>query len=124
MTETLDDIIGKVDEPAPRAAPVSAPGGRPCIVVDYERYAHFLDDTDLSEDDKRQFAQAIWSLIFDFVSLGFGVHPLQQARNGQDKSAKSLPSDLSDLISWHYPSQEQEPAIASPHTGGRKKEDS
>lgn len=51
---------------------------RPVITVDYERYAHFLEDADLSEEQKLEFLQALWNVIVEFVSLGFGVHPLQR----------------------------------------------
>ena len=54
---------------------------RPVITVDYERYAHFLDEADLSEEQKREFLQTLWNIIVEFVSLGWGVHPLQQAQN-------------------------------------------
>lgn len=49
------------------------------ITVDYERYAHFLEDSDLTEEQKREFLQTLWNIIVNFVDLGFGVHPLQQA---------------------------------------------
>lgn len=54
--------------------------GRPVITVDYEKYAHFLDDSDLTEDQKQEFLQMLWNIIVEFVSMGFGVHPLQQAQ--------------------------------------------
>ena len=50
------------------------------ITVDYDLYAHFLEDADLTEDQKREFLQALWNIIVEFVSLGFGVHPAQQAQ--------------------------------------------
>jgi len=52
---------------------------RPVITVDYDAYAHFLDDTDLTDDQKREFLQALWTIITEFVSMGFAVHPVQQA---------------------------------------------
>jgi len=73
----------------------------PVITVDYERYAHMLEDSDLSEAQKREFLQSLWNVIVEFVSLGFGVHPLQQAENacGKDKenstnSALTAPNQL------------------------------
>lgn len=50
----------------------------PVITVDYERYAHFLDNVDWSEEEKAQWLQAVWNIIVEVVSLGWGVHPLQQ----------------------------------------------
>lgn len=69
------------DAPAARPNETSAPSAKsqPVITVDYEAYAHLLDDADLSEDDKRELLQALWSIICSFVQLGYGVHPAQQA---------------------------------------------
>lgn len=60
----------------------------PAITVDYDLYAHFLDDADLTEDQKREFLQAVWNIIVEFVSLGFGVHPAQQVQNDCGKPPK------------------------------------
>lgn len=66
-------------------------GARPVVTVDYERYAHFLDNSDLTEDQKRAFLQALWSIIVEFVSMGFGVHPVQQAQNACGKPEETAP---------------------------------
>ena len=58
---------------------------RPVITVDYDRYAHFLEHAELSEEQKHEYLQTIWNIIVEFVSLGFGVHPLQQAQNSCGK---------------------------------------
>ena len=60
---------------------------RPVVTIDYERYEHFLEDSDWSEDQKRQFIEALWSIIVSFVDLGFGVHPAQQACGQPDGDA-------------------------------------
>lgn len=75
---------------------------RPVITVDYEKYAHFLEnDPDLTDEQKREYLQTIWNIIVEFVSLGWGVHPLQQAKNpcGQPQenprnSALTAPNEL------------------------------
>ena len=76
---------------------------RPVITVDYEKYEHFLENSDLSEDQKRQFIDALWQIIVGFVDLGFGVHPVQQAQNTcgklQDRSPKP-PSTEANEVHW------------------------
>jgi len=49
-----------------------------CVGVDYERYQHYLEDSDLSDGDKQKVVQALWDIIVNFVDLGIGVHPIQQ----------------------------------------------
>ncbi|MEL6259293.1 MAG: hypothetical protein AAFQ67_09575 [Pseudomonadota bacterium] len=58
------------------------PDGGRVVTVDYERYARFLENADLSEEEKQAFLETLWSVILEFVSLGFGVHPLQQIEEG------------------------------------------
>ncbi|MCV0370513.1 hypothetical protein [Filomicrobium sp.] len=62
---------------------------RPIVTVDVEKYQAYLDDPNLSEEQKEEFLQAIWSIMVAFVDLGFGVHPLQEVC-GQD-SEESCP---------------------------------
>lgn len=48
------------------------------LTIDIERYQSYLDSADMSEADKRLFIEALWSIIMNFVDLGFGIHPLQE----------------------------------------------
>lgn len=58
---------------------------QPVVNVDYERYAHHLDSADLTDAQKQEFLETLWNIICEFVSLGFGVHPLQQKRDSCGK---------------------------------------
>lgn len=49
------------------------------LQVDIEKYQAWLDDPDLSEENKDQIIRALWQIIMCFVDLGFGVAPLQEA---------------------------------------------
>lgn len=62
------------------------------IEVDYERYEHLLDDPNLTEDQKRELLQTLWSVVVEFVSLGFGVHPLQQAQKPCGEPQENVPN--------------------------------
>jgi hypothetical protein len=39
--------------------------------------ALFGEMTNLSEVQKREFLEALWSIVIAFVDMGFGVHPVQ-----------------------------------------------
>lgn len=56
---------------------------RPVLTVDVQKYQALLDEPGLSEEQKEEFLQALWSIVVTFVELGFGVHPLQEVC-GQD----------------------------------------
>lgn len=89
------------DAPAVRPDPTSALSAAPprIVTVDYEAYAHLLDDADLSEDDKRQLLQALWSIICSFVQLGYGVQPAQQACGKLFDASPKSPSAAPDMVS-------------------------
>lgn len=43
------------------------------LTLDVELYQQYLDAPDVSEDQKRQFLEAMWSIMVGFVDLGFEV---------------------------------------------------
>jgi hypothetical protein len=55
-----------------------AASARPALTVDIERYQAYLDWSEMTDAQKEAFLQALWSLLMNFVELGFGVHPLQE----------------------------------------------
>jgi hypothetical protein len=50
----------------------------PTLTIDWELYGKYLDESDLSDAEKCEFLETLWSIVVNFVDLGFGVHPLQQ----------------------------------------------
>lgn len=52
---------------------LATPPTRPSLSIDWELYADYLDGSDLSDDEKREFIQAIWYIMVSFVDLGFDV---------------------------------------------------
>ncbi|MBU2888246.1 hypothetical protein [Celeribacter halophilus] len=47
------------------------------LKIDIERYQSYLDGSDLSNEQKVEFLNALWTVIVAFVDLGYGVHPVQ-----------------------------------------------
>lgn len=48
------------------------------VEIDTAKYQKYLDDPALSDDQKEEIIEALWSIITAFVDLGFGVHPMQE----------------------------------------------
>lgn len=59
------------------------------IQFDPEEYMPLLADEHLSDEQKHELLTALWNIMKEFVWLGFGVHPVQQARIGCGQSQKS-----------------------------------
>ncbi len=51
--------------------------GPPSLTPDLELFSKQLDDSDLTDAQKREFIEVLWSLVVSFVDLGLGIHPLQ-----------------------------------------------
>lgn len=65
----------------------------PSLTIDWDLYGSYLADSDMSDEQKREFIQTLWNIVVSFVDLGFGVHPIQQARresSGQEDDLTSL----------------------------------
>lgn len=61
------------------------------LLLDVKRYEAYLANSDLSDQDREEFLQALWSIVVEFVALGWGVHPLQQAQDCCGQTPKSAP---------------------------------
>src|SRR6056297_2391957 len=46
------------------------------VRVDVDKYQALLDSADMTDAQKEEYLQALWSIILAFVEMGFGVHPL------------------------------------------------
>lgn len=72
---------------------------KPILTVDVEKYQAFLDGADMSEAQKEEFLQALWSIMVSFVDLGFGVHPLQEVCEKDAISESRTPKSEFDVVS-------------------------
>lgn len=79
----------------PEFNPETAP---PSLTIDWDAYLSLFEDEDISEDEKRELIEALWSIVVSFVDLGFGVHPVQLACGQGDDQLSDLPPDLVSLF--------------------------
>ena len=82
-------------------------GKAPALEIDLDVYLPLFEDEGISEDDKCKLLEALWSVIMSYVQLGWGVHPVQQAKSvrrakedscGQIEENASLPPVLVDFM--------------------------
>jgi hypothetical protein len=45
----------------------------PTLALDVALYDHYLENSNLSEEERHQFIHAMWNLVCEFVFLGFGI---------------------------------------------------
>ena len=56
------------------------------MTPDFEKYRHYVDGFDLTEERKQELMQTVWSIMESFVDQAWGTHPVQQCRNSADSS--------------------------------------
>lgn len=74
---------GEIFENAPNLAKelgiaLDAPPRR-SLEIDTAKYQKYLDDPALDDAQKEEIIHALWSIMMNFVDLGFGIHPVQEA---------------------------------------------
>lgn len=79
---TLTDIIPHTSEP-PRP---------PTLQFDAQAFLTYLDGLDLTDDQKHAFIETIWSILLQFIDLGFGVDAVTQACGANAVSARQTPT--------------------------------
>jgi hypothetical protein len=87
---------------------------KPTLTVDVEKYQAFLDGADMTETQKEEFLQSLWSIIVSFVDLGFGVQPLQEVcGEDADCDSKTAKSEF-DVVSCDDQENSSKPNDISP----------
>jgi hypothetical protein len=77
------------------ATPMQTNKPTPTLTLDVELYQHYLDNADLSEEQKIELLETLWQIICGFVQMGFIVHPVQQAlseNSGKDAITALTPT--------------------------------
>ncbi len=84
-----DDKYEKIDTPCQ-----AQNTGRPLSVgIDVEKYQSYLDDVDLSDEQKKELLEALWMIMRTFIDIGFGLHPLQQVLPEDEQNVGVDPDD-------------------------------
>jgi len=92
---------------AKAGADFTSASAKPAITIDYALYDQYLEGMDLTEFQKREFLDTLWSIIVNFVDLGFGVHPLQLAMEASSNAACDKDLELAQHISNSVVSSKQ-----------------
>ncbi len=75
----MDNGIKDTESKQPSTDTEIAASVRPALTIDWELYLGYLENSDLSYDQKIEFVRTLWSIQVAWVDLGLGLHPVQQA---------------------------------------------
>jgi len=70
----------------------------PALEVDYAYYEQYLDDSGLTDKEKRDLIAAIASIMMAFVDLGFGILPSQSHIDEGDILPENSPLLAAELL--------------------------
>ena len=68
------------------------PAGRPALTLNVDDYRQYVEDMGLSEEQEQELLETLWTIIVQFVDLGFGIEPVQQVIAEGARRA-SIPND-------------------------------
>ena len=74
--------------------------GKLAISVDWERYREYLEAPDLSDEEKQQLIEALWSIMVSFVDLGFRISPVREICGEADPLAAIAEQSIQDVIEY------------------------
>lgn len=87
-------MTAHTDEKHPKTTAKSA--GSPALGFDAREFFQFVDETDWSDEEKTEYITLIWNIVCEFVAMGWGVHPIQQAKDDCGKPPENgAPGSLS-----------------------------
>lgn len=82
---------------------------RPALTLDIDHYQALFDAPELTQDQKREMLEALWSLIVSFVDLGFDVSASETCGKHQNTPALCAFARASLVKSEHSdPSEDKE----------------
>jgi len=84
----------------------------PTLDVDLMTFAHHLDESGLSEDEKQEFLGIFWKLVMAFVDLGYGVNATQMACGHLTKSFEKEGVLALDSVQLDQPKTTEEGACS------------
>ena len=57
----------------------------PKLSIDWRLYEDYFEESEISDEKKREFIETLWYIIMAFVDLGFGIEPVQLAIQERQK---------------------------------------
>ena len=59
------------------------PPSNPALICDWQEWLPYIEESDLSDDQKCQMIETLWSMVLTFVDIGWEVRSDPQETRGQ-----------------------------------------
>ena len=86
---------------------------KPTIHIDIAEFEQYLADCQGTDEEKREYLHVIYNIVCEFVTLGWGIHPIQQAidANNSDKIAKTKTLLDADMLNSLCAAEDKEEGV-------------
>ena len=84
------------------AAVANHAAGRPSIEVDAAEFLHLLEEIDAPLEEKLELINILIAIMSEFVDMGFGIHPVQQACGQLPETERERSEADSELLSSEF----------------------
>jgi len=74
----------------------------PPLRFDPNDYIHHLTDLDLTDTQKHDMLETLFQIVVNFVDLGFGIHPIQQACGQAPENSTDLTISEQNPLYWSH----------------------
>ena len=71
------------------------------LEVDFDYYQRYLEDLDLTDEQKNELISTIATIILAWIDLGFGVSTTQVSCEEDDWFDQSFPFTIEELLEWN-----------------------
>lgn len=73
--------------------------GQPiALTLDIEKYEHFFEDEDMTEDQKREYLETLWAIVVSFIQMGVDVSPASNNCGKHTVSADDRKNGDADMV--------------------------
>jgi len=70
------------------------------VEINFEAYLPYLEDKDISDEDKHALIEAVFRIMGAFVDFGFGIHPVQTACGQTQNNTLQVPQTKQNPVKW------------------------
>ncbi|MEM7500219.1 MAG: hypothetical protein AAF371_19825 [Pseudomonadota bacterium] len=96
------------------ASSVAGGARRKVLEVDLDQFQHRLDSAEMTDAQKAEYLQLVWSIVLQFVDLGYQLHPVQQSCGQLGQTGPDGVPSVLDAVECSEPSDRRPTPNAAP----------
>ena len=74
----------------------------PTLTVDWQLYAKYFDESDITDAEKREVIETLWSIVVSFIDMGFDVRSPEDACGQETEVDPLTDADVVPSSKGHF----------------------